>query len=68
MTEADSLRISFRLRGIDGLIDVSVTRNVDPEAIGYTVLSWASVSLVKLLASLGQRPWNRRSGTATSTC
>jgi hypothetical protein len=38
MAEADNLRISFSLRGIDGLIDVSVRRNTDPEAIGYTVM------------------------------
>jgi hypothetical protein len=40
MVNADNLRISFSLRGIDGLINVSISRNTDPEAIGYTVLSY----------------------------
>ena len=40
MPEPDSLRIPFSLRGIDGLIDASITRNTDPEAVGYLVLSY----------------------------
>lgn len=40
MVNADNLRISFPLRGIGGLIDVSITCNTDPEAIGYKVLSY----------------------------
>ena len=35
----DDLRIPFRLRGLDGLIAVSLTPNIDPEAIGYVLLS-----------------------------
>jgi hypothetical protein len=40
MPKADSLPIPFSLRGIGGLIDVSITRNTDPEAIGYLVLCY----------------------------
>jgi hypothetical protein len=35
----DDLRIAFSLRGINGLIAVSVTRDMDPDAIGYSLLS-----------------------------
>src|ERR1700722_15204322 len=38
MPDADDLRVPFTLRGIDGLIDVSITRNTDPDAIGYRLL------------------------------
>jgi len=38
MPDADDLRVPFSLRGIDGLIDVSITRNTDPDAIGYRLL------------------------------
>ena len=40
MAEADNLRIAFSLRGISGPIAVSVTRNTDPEALGYSLLSY----------------------------
>lgn len=40
MADACTLRIPFSLRGIGGLIEVSVTRNTDPDAIGYVVLSY----------------------------
>ena len=40
MVDADTVRIPFSLRGIGGLIDVSITGNTDPEAIGYAVLSY----------------------------
>ena len=36
---AGNLRIPFSLRGISGLIAVSVTPNTDPDAIGYSLLS-----------------------------
>jgi hypothetical protein len=39
MSDDDDLRIAFSLRGIAGLIAVSVTRNTDPDAIGYSLLS-----------------------------
>jgi hypothetical protein len=39
MADASNLRIAFSLRGINGLLAVSVTRNADPEAIGYSLLS-----------------------------
>jgi len=39
MAEAGSLHIPFTLRGITGLISVSVTGNTDPDAIGYSLLS-----------------------------
>lgn len=39
MADAGNLRISFSLRGISGLIAVSVTCNTDPDAIGYSLLS-----------------------------
>lgn len=39
MTDPGSLRIPFTLRGISGLILVSVTGNTDPDAIGYRLLS-----------------------------
>jgi len=34
VSAADNLCMSFSLRGIAGLIDVSVRRDTDPEAIG----------------------------------
>jgi hypothetical protein len=37
--DAGNLRIAFSLRGISGLIAVSVTRSTDPGAIGYSVIS-----------------------------
>jgi hypothetical protein len=40
MADAGNLRIPFSLRGIGGLLDVSISPNTDPEAIGYTVLSY----------------------------
>jgi hypothetical protein len=39
MVDAGNLRIAFSLRGVGGQIAVSVTRNADPEAIGYSMLS-----------------------------
>ena len=33
MAGAQSLRVPFTLRGISGLISVSVTRNTDPDAV-----------------------------------
>ncbi len=39
MAEAGNLRIAFSLRGTGGLIAASVTRNADPGAIGYSLLS-----------------------------
>jgi hypothetical protein len=35
----DGLRINFTLRRLDGMIDVSVTRNSDPVLLGYSLLS-----------------------------
>jgi len=40
MADAGTLRIPFSLRGIGGLINISISRNTEPEAIGYTVLSY----------------------------
>jgi hypothetical protein len=39
MTGAGNLRVPFSLRGISGLISVSVTPNADPDAIGYSLLT-----------------------------
>jgi len=39
MTEEDRLRIGFTLRRLDGVVDVSVTRNTDPGLLGYSLLS-----------------------------
>jgi hypothetical protein len=39
MADADTLRVPFSLRGISGLISVSVTPNTDPGAIGYSLLT-----------------------------
>ena len=39
MAEAGRLRIGFTLRGLDGLIDVSLTANTDPVSLGYSLLS-----------------------------
>jgi hypothetical protein len=36
---AHTLRIPFTLRGISGLIAASVTRNADPQSVGYGLLS-----------------------------
>ncbi len=56
MADAGSLLIPFSLRGIDGLIEVSISRNTDPEAIGYMVLSYGlPVDLPGTSRSAGQR-------------
>ena len=39
MTAEDELHIGFTLRGLDGLIDVSLTRNTDPGSLGYSLLT-----------------------------
>jgi hypothetical protein len=39
MAEAGTLEIGFSLRGISGLIAVSVTPSTDPDAIGYRLLT-----------------------------
>lgn len=39
MTEEGRLRIEFGLRGLGGLIDVSLTRNTDPGSLGYLLLT-----------------------------
>jgi hypothetical protein len=39
MADGCSLRVPFTLRGIDGLISVSVTGNTDPDALGYSLLT-----------------------------
>jgi hypothetical protein len=39
MADGDTLRVPFSLRGISGLISVSVTPNTDPGAIGYSLLT-----------------------------
>jgi hypothetical protein len=39
MAEADRLCIGFTLRGLDGLIDISLTRNTDPGLLGYSLLT-----------------------------
>jgi hypothetical protein len=36
---ADTLRIDFSLRGIGGHVDVSISPNTDPSALGYLLLS-----------------------------
>jgi hypothetical protein len=36
---ADNLRVDFSLRGIGGHIDVSISPNTDPTALGYLLLS-----------------------------
>lgn len=40
MHSQDSLRIDFSLRGISGKIDVSISPNTDPTALGYSILSY----------------------------
>jgi hypothetical protein len=39
IADAHNLHISFALRGISGLIAISVTANTDPDAIGYSLLT-----------------------------
>jgi hypothetical protein len=39
IADAGHLRIPLLLRGISGLIAVSVTRNTDPDALGYSLLT-----------------------------
>ena len=39
IADAENLRIPFVLRCLSGLIAVSVTRNTDPDAVGYCLLS-----------------------------
>jgi hypothetical protein len=38
------MRIPFRLRGIAGHVDISITANTNPEAIGYSLLFEGSAS------------------------
>jgi hypothetical protein len=40
MTQVDDRRIDFSLRGISGHIDVSISPNTDPIALGYSLLSY----------------------------
>jgi hypothetical protein len=40
MVDAGVARIPISLRGIGGLIEIALTRNTDPQAIGYAVLSY----------------------------
>jgi hypothetical protein len=39
MAEADTLRIRFNLRGLPGSADASLSRNTDPDSLGYRLLS-----------------------------
>lgn len=39
MYETGTLRVGFTLRGLEGRIDVSLTRNTDPESLGYSLLT-----------------------------
>jgi hypothetical protein len=39
MAEASGFRTAFSLRGISGLVAVSVSRSTDPDAIGYRLLT-----------------------------
>jgi len=39
MADSYDLHVLFSLRGVQGLIDVSVTRNSEPKAVGYSLLS-----------------------------
>jgi hypothetical protein len=39
MAAAGRLRLAFSLRGISGLVSISVTRSADPDAIGYRLLN-----------------------------
>ena len=39
MSETGEFQVDFTLRGLDGRIDVSLTRNTDPESLGFLVLS-----------------------------
>jgi hypothetical protein len=39
IADASSLSIAFSLRGLSGLIAVSVTPNTDPDAVGYSLLT-----------------------------
>lgn len=40
VTSVDGLPIDFSLRGISGRIDVSISANTDPSALGYLLLSY----------------------------
>jgi hypothetical protein len=42
VTKTVRLRVGFTLRGLDGLIDASLTANTDPGALGYSLLSGGS--------------------------
>jgi hypothetical protein len=39
MTSGDDLRIDFSLRGLSGHVDVSISPNSDPTALGFSLLS-----------------------------
>jgi hypothetical protein len=39
IADAGNISIPFSLRGVSGLIAASITRNTDPDAIGYSLLS-----------------------------
>lgn len=70
MPDARNLRIPFLLRGIRGLIAVSVTANTDPDALGYYLLTRgqptdAAKGFPVCRATVAYSP---RPGIATSTC
>ena len=37
--DTSKLRVPFSLRGLGGHIDLSLTRNTDPDSLGYSLLS-----------------------------
>jgi hypothetical protein len=39
MNSSYDLQVPFSLRGLDGVIDVSITENVDPDAVGYALIA-----------------------------
>jgi len=47
IADASSLSIAFSLRGLSGLIAVSVTPNTDPDAVGYSYdMDWQAHSFL----------------------
>ena len=39
VAEEDTLRIEFTVRGLNGMVDVSLTGNTDPDSLGYKLLT-----------------------------
>jgi hypothetical protein len=58
----DDLRIAFSLCGFAGLVAVYVTRNTDPQAIGYSLLGGGSRPILRGGSRCAGPRWPTRPG------